>query len=232
MQLPCVPNTLLSPHSFKIETLKFSCRAYFSILLFEHTSRNILYLKTHMQHKRLIVVYCLFCIVSRGSSRNWEFKKLWLVLQRKYHFEMVLPCRLSVLWLFDVRHCVRRCNRSVLLLDWNERFSHRGREWKNICCGSRCPANHEFETFTLSFGRLRQKKRAARFFFPHSTNHSSDLWRCRSRHGSSVFLINRTCRLIRHLTQLSCWPHWLQKFAVERHSPPHELQNILGNLSE
>ena len=32
--------------------------------------------------------------------------------------------------------------------------------------------------------------------------------------------------------KLSCWPHWRQKFAVEGHSIPHELQNILGNLSE
>lgn len=54
-KLPCVPNTLLSPHSFKIETLKSSCLVYFFCLTLEHTSRKILYLKTHMQQEMLIV---------------------------------------------------------------------------------------------------------------------------------------------------------------------------------
>lgn len=66
--------------------------------------------------------------VKLGSLRNREFKKLRLLLQWKRHFKIVLRSRLGVSWLFHVGHFVGNKG-SVLLLDWNERFSHKGREW-------------------------------------------------------------------------------------------------------
>ena len=51
----------------------------------------------------------------------------------------------------------------------NERFT---------AAGSRCRQNFKYENFTPSFGRLRQKFAP---IFPHSTNQTIDLWRCRGR---------------------------------------------------
>ena len=46
------------------------------------------------------------------------------------------------------------------------------------------------------------------------------------------FLSTDLAALFETWLKLSCWPHWWKKCAIEGHSISHELQNMLGSLSE
>ena len=74
---------------------------------------------------------------------------------------------------------------SLVCREW---FSCKGKEWKIYCCGhamSTEPQKLKFhvvvwQSMSKIFSRKRAA-RAARLFFPRSTNQTLNLWRCRCR---------------------------------------------------
>ena len=120
-----------------------------------------------------------------GTLHNREFKKHRRWLQRKCHNKIELCVRLSTLGLLHIGPTLYKTGELHFRLVGTNGFHVKASNERFSTAVSRCPQNPEYDNFTLSFGRPRQKiapksvPHVQHDLFPHSTNQIIDLCRCR-----------------------------------------------------
>ena len=117
-----------------------------------------------------------------------QFKNLRRLLQRIQ--SVALKYNLALSYVFcDYSMLVTLCKVGEVCFRFlgTNGFSCKGKEWKIYCCGLALPSKHVQSNMKISRRYLaknctkKRVARAARLFFPHSTNQIIDLWRCRCR---------------------------------------------------